>query len=497
MQKLFSTFVGLALFYCHANSQNRSNLWLLGGNYSFTDYYTQIDFSNGFADTSRDYRTMTMYNTNASICDTNGNLLFYTNGQWIANFKGDTIKNSEHFNPGYLTDTFYQHGLGATQAALILPHPQANCLYDLFHVSEQFSDGSEPRALYLGRSTVDMCLNNGEGEMMLKNQHLIDDSLIWGRLTATKHGNGRDWWVVSHEWNTQRYYLFLLTPDSTYGPFTQTIGQIHKVDNFGMASFSPDGNYYAMISPVYDHKLDILKFDRCTGFFTDVIVSEVLPDTSTYWWMSVAFSPDSRFLYAIQIKEIWQYDLWASDVQASKVLVAVYEPFLAPFYTDFFLAQLAPDNKIYISTVNFDSLIHVIDQPNESGAACNVLQNQNGVWLPTDNVSLPNLPNYDLGVLPGSPCDTLTTTSGITFQIFNFTVQPNPVSDWLNIIYHTEQDAVFELVDLHGHRVAQVQLYHYFKNRLLNVKKLPAGLYAYSIKIKGEKMKEGKVAVSR
>src|SRR5918911_3202100 len=127
----FVIILFLGIFHSISYSQNRGNIWLLGGNYSFTDYYTRLDFSNGFPDTLKDYRTMTMFNSNASICDTNGNLLFYTNGQWIANYNGDTVLNSEHFNPGYISDTFYHHGLGMIQAALILPHPESNSLYDI------------------------------------------------------------------------------------------------------------------------------------------------------------------------------------------------------------------------------------------------------------------------------------------------------------------------------------------------------------------------------
>lgn len=488
----------MVTIYSNVYSQNRGNVWMIGNDY-YEFHNGGEDFNSGMLDTFSLFRHMSMFTTHGMICDTNGNLLMYTNGQWIANGTHDTIKNSEHFNPGYITDTFYCapicYGSGINQGALILPHPGSLVLYDIFHLSGDFINNFKAQSFHLGHSVVDMSLNNGEGEMILKDDHLIDDTLTFGRLTACKHANGRDWWLIHHQFNTDRYYKFLITPDSIFGPFSQDIGQSIYSDNSGLACFSPDGNYYAMISPVDNHNLDILKFDRCSGEFTDVIVSEVLPSFPTYWWLSVAFSPSSRFLYASSLDEIWQYDLQAVDVLGSKKLVATWDTLYAIFTTQFFLSQLAPDSKIYFSTAGSDSLQHVINQPDEEGIACEVLQNFNGIKLPTDNVSLPNLPNYDLGALPGSPCDTLTGIADLGFSIADLRVQPNPASDWLNIVYRTNEDAVFELFDLYGHPMAEVQLYRYFKNRLLRVSALPAGVYAYQIKVSGEKVKEGKVAV--
>jgi hypothetical protein len=54
---------------------------------------------------------------------------------------------------------------------------------------------------------------------------------------------------------------------------------------------------------------------------------------------------------------------------------------------------------------------------------------------------------------------------------------------------------VFELYDLPGHGMAQVQWFHYFKNRLLNVQRLPDGSYGYTINVLGKRVQSGKAAV--
>ncbi|MBX7139873.1 MAG: T9SS type A sorting domain-containing protein [Chitinophagales bacterium] len=497
MRKIACIAASVLLLIPFARGQKQENIWMLGGNYYQPQYYCGLDYSDGEPDTFRIHREMPFFITNASICDTAGNLLFYTNGQWIANRNHDSLQNCNNFNPGYASDVYYtlngiSTGLGIVQGAIVLPSPVGANLYDLFYVTFEFINNFKAQPFHLSHSVVDMTLDSGLGGITVKNELLVEDTLTNGRLTACRHGNGRDWWIVSHQFNTSQYYIFELTASGEVSePKYQTIGQSIYNDNGGQSCFSPNGSKYATISPL-DGKLDILDFDRCTGVFSNPI-STALPLNNTPWWMGCAFSPNSRFLYVNSLFEIYQFDMQAADILQSKTLVATWDTFSSPFYTWFFLPQLAPDNKIYIVTWGSDSVLHVIDRPDEQGIACNILQNE--VKLPVDNSTIPNFPNYDLGALPGSPCDTLTATSNIKLQTANFTVQPNPASDWLNIVYRTNEDAVFELFDLYGHRVADVQLYSYFKNRLLRVSALPAGVYAYQIKVSGEKIKEGKVAV--
>ena len=76
--------------------------------------------------------------------------------------------------------------------------------------------------------------------------------------------------------------------------------------------------------------------------------------------------------------------------------------------------QLAPNGKIYICTgISTGRYYHVINNPDEAGIACNV--QQFGLQLTTwyDN-TMPNFPNFRLGALKGSPCDTLGIEAGVT-----------------------------------------------------------------------------------
>ncbi len=65
----------------------------------------------------------------------------------------------------------------------------------------------------------------------------------------------------------------------------------------------------------------------------------------------------------------------------------------------------------------------------------------------------------------------------------------------MNIVYDLKSDASFELFDLYGRKVAAVSLFHYFKNRTLDVHGLAEGVYAYTIKSKNEVLYTGKLVV--
>ena len=213
-------------------AQNRTNVWELG-TYTIVATYPKcgLDFSNGTADTFSLVRPMGMFITNASMCDTDGNLIFYTNGIWIGNRNHDTLKNSDNFNPRFWTDYYSPDGLGACQAVVIIPRPDHSKEYFIFHITGQSIDidgDLEVQPTYLSVSKVNMSLDNGLGGIPLnwKNKHVVDDTLVWGRLTACKHANGRDWWIISHKAFSDLYYEFLVNPDTILGPYVQHIGSI-------------------------------------------------------------------------------------------------------------------------------------------------------------------------------------------------------------------------------------------------------------------------------
>lgn len=499
MKKGFATIIAVTYIFCfQAICQNRDNIWMLGGA-TINPYYPKggLDFNSGDADTFSVVRPLPFFNTNAGICDTLGQELFYTNGIWIENKNHDTLQNSWMFNPGTFTDEGAYSGLGLTQACLIVPRPLHESEYYLFHVSGEFylhNGQSDGGPLNFSYSLVDMNLDSGLGGIPAdkKSIHLIDDSVMQGRITACKHANGRDWWVVTKENYTNKYYKFLVTPD-TIQLFEQYVGfPLISNDVLGMAVFSPDGSKYAIINN--DNTAELYDFDRCTGELSNPVALQVSDSLAPWLSLGGAFSPNSRFFYANTYKKIWQYDTWANDVQTSAIKVAEWDS--ANYYGInmwFFQEQLAPDNRIYVSTYNGLRTVHYINYPDSLGIDCNVIQH--GLDLSTANLSLPNLPNYGIGPLAGSPCDTLLNHFQTIAQDFQIKFSPNPASSLLNIEYHSNEVLQFKLFDVIGVLKKEITLYPYFRNRMLHVEDLAEGIYLAVVTSQDKIVKTEKVVV--
>ncbi|MEO0311276.1 MAG: hypothetical protein RIQ89_933, partial [Bacteroidota bacterium] len=173
------------LMVVQLNAQNRDKVWMLG---FYANQNMGISFDNGSVDTFSLIRDLGFFITNASICDTAGNLLFYTNGQLLYNRFHQPMLNSSNFNPG--TATFdpglYPYGLNIEQGVLVLPHPDSSNLYDLFHISSEYFPAynvNQAQPLNLMHTVIDMNLDSGKGGITsIKNEVIISDTLSHGGL---------------------------------------------------------------------------------------------------------------------------------------------------------------------------------------------------------------------------------------------------------------------------------------------------------------------------
>lgn len=390
-------------------SQKHDNVWLMGyfgGSQSPQDTFLGIsifDFES-LCDpqiTNNQEIELNFEDTHVSISDEAGNLLFYSNGIFINDASHQLMQNGDNINAWEIG------GQDVPQGALVIPFPNNPDQYFLFHEVDSYVDGWGLAIVALEYSLIDMTLNNGLGAVTLKKEQLISDTLDYGKLTATKHANGRDWWILVQELNTNKYYRILLSPEGIEVVDKQSLGT--KVETgFGAGVFSPRGDFFAKVDLVggvfADDFLNIYEFDRCTGLMSNPINNINLG--SGAFTGGIAISPNSRFLYVSSYDYIYQFDLWAPDIEDSKVTVAEYDGFEEPFPTRFYQMQLAPNGKIYVSIPSSVWYLHEIHHPNEKGLACNVTQHS--LRLPTLNgFSIPNFPNYHLGPIDNSPCDTL------------------------------------------------------------------------------------------
>ena len=482
-------------------AQQHDNIWLFG--YS-SDPDTSIfggsvlDFNKQPTDIFYQYREMNFDVTNASICDTSGNLLFYTNGIYIADASHQPMENGDGINLGEYADNHQIYGYILDQGAFAIPKPSSKSLYYLFHSAKDYPNTQvsyhSPKLYY---SLINMNLNNGLGSVVEKNQIVIDDILMAGNITATKHSNGRDWWILVRKYESNQYYRLLVSPDGIDNQGIQEIGISFSI-GIGQSVFSPDGSKYVVYNGNYIWEgglLNIYDFDRCSGLLSDPIQAANIDSAYT---LGAAISTNSRYLYLSSFNYIYQYDLEANDILGSKDTVAVYDGYelkIAPTIgipTRFSLMQLAPDGKIYISIPGGVNVLHVINNPNEAGEACDVAQHS--VFLPTYNSrTMPNFPNYRLGA-SSEPCDSIVSTNDIFFVNENIKVYPNPTKGTIHLELNreTESNREFLLYDMTGKFVTSYLIPKGQKRVNFNIATLQSGIYYYKCKLE-EGTSNGKI----
>ncbi|MFD2513778.1 YncE family protein [Pontibacter locisalis] len=308
--------------------------------------------------------------------DKDGNLVLYTNGITVWNRDHKVMPNGNGL----------MGGKSSTQSALILPKPGSDNIYYIFTTDIQAqSDG-------LRYSIVDMNKDNGKGDLVYKNNFIIAPATE--KLTAVKHSNGRDWWVLAHRWNSNGYMAFLINDEGvTTQPVMSMVGTVHGGPNrkaIGYLVPSPDGTRLAAALWNDDSNFEILKFDRSTGKVSDPILLKGFSEA-----YGVAFSPDGSKLYGTTYGkedgkgQVVQFDLTAGNQDAiakSAVVVGVSgSPKVGAL-------QLGPDGRIYMARKD-NYYLGVIHNPNQKGTASNYVDNGFHLGKQKSDLGLPNFPH--------------------------------------------------------------------------------------------------------
>ncbi len=418
---------------------------------------------------------------NCSISDSLDNLLFYSNGLAIFNAQHDTMQNSKGFNNGvYIDDN--DKSFGVVQTVLALPHPKLNYLYYLFHsVPEIYGSAVQPNSLKY--SVIDMRLDSGRGAVIEKNVPIINDWICKGYITACKHANGKDWWILTPKLQQGAYYRTLFTGDSIYPPIKQVIGPAGSAFQGGFARFSQDGSTYFLHDDTNaaNSKIQIYDFDRCTGLLSNLRILTV-PVISQEWLYGISTSPNSRYLYINGSNRIFQYDLKSQDISASQQIVANYDGYICSFppnpqtfgQSGFYWSQIGPDDKIYICSFGMTNVYHVIDYPDSAGLACHV--RQHGIAFPTFmDFSIPNFPNYRLGESP-LQCYGVAVQDEIRNK--EITVYPNPATQRIYLASTSIQGkAEIAIYNALGQEVYRENAVFSGQEKAISIQNLPQGAY--------------------
>lgn len=339
---LFTLFL---LFTTIAFSQQEASNWYfgLGGGIKFLADGSVTPYPRS---------AMTAQHGCATISDANGNLLFYSNGEQIWNKNHQVMSNGSN-----LFGSIY-----STQSVFILKKPGSS---HLFYVFTQDIVANDRGFRY---SVVDMNLDGGLGAVTAtKNVLLYTPSCL--KIAVVNHANGVDYWVVTHGWNSNTFYSYLVTASGISNtPVLSNSGSVidntpaGPIDASGGMKISPDGSKLALCNPfLYD--LELFNFNTTSGTVSNAnIILKEIPH-SVY---SVEFSSNSKVLYASLTTDgiLYQFDLNSTNIASSKIEIA-------KTYVNNGDLQMGINNKIYLTAFFGDSSkLSVINSPDVLGSGC-------------------------------------------------------------------------------------------------------------------------------
>jgi hypothetical protein len=366
MRKIYLLFF-VILIPGFAISQGEANFWYFGVNAGLNfNYNPPIAVTDGAIVTPEG---------SAVACDASGQLLFYTDGVTVWNKQHQILCNGNNLLGGEST----------TQSSLIVQKPGSNSIYYLFTIEQ-----AENITWRLSYSEVDMALDGGLGGITT-NKNVVIFSPVGEKITAVKHANNQDLWIISHDKFSNRYLTFNVK-SSGVNP-NPTILNAGSIDNYSSGGIASPNTGYLKASPLGDkiacaftnvNKVDILNFNNATGSLSyDFTINNVaLP-------YGVEFSPNGELLYISGIipPSIKQYNL--SLTNASQIInTSISLPIELNPYT--YSLQLGIDGKIYCDR-NIHEYLDCIQNPNSIGTACNYLAN--AVYLEGKKTQL-GLPNF-------------------------------------------------------------------------------------------------------
>lgn len=383
-------FLFVLLWINGVYSQKRNNIWPFGikAGLNFNTSQPTLFNSNANAEALPYYIS--------SICDKDGNLMFYTDGRKVWN--RDNFELPKYKNWWFLS--------GDTLMPLICPYPGSDTLFYLFGVGDGINQ-------YEVQYITMRMRNSGDIEEVIyprptdpKTFHtkLISDASLM--LTGTSHCNQKDYWIVTHAQGS--LYSFLVSssgvnPVPVVTPIPSSILPFQKLEP-KLSNLKISANSEKLAIPIMEQsKILVYDFDNYTGKFSNPIKLD-LPENTTL--DDIELSPDGSKLYigysgpdadepTITGHIVAQMDLEAgskSQIEASFVpLTELPDRETCTPHVCFLIyrtLQLGPDGKIYVSMrfaddakIKLDQTLTVIEDPNKAGINCRYRRNNISIGI--------------------------------------------------------------------------------------------------------------------
>lgn len=453
MSKYFITLFMLALTITTIAQNQMYNLWYFGG-------YSGLDFSNGDPIAIAGGQ-ITGLEGCATICNDQGDLLFYTDGQKVYNSNHEVMENG---------DNLMGHWSSA-QSALILPvlsqlPRNQGKLYYIFTTDDSAEQHLSDGWRY---SIVDMSLDGGLGAITNYKNILLCE-MVTERQVAIPHSNNQDIWIVGHRWNSNEFIAYLITNQGISAtPVVSAIGPVNQ------GGWSPNPVYNGWINAagfiktnlagdkiaVTQHDLgqfEVYDFDNSTGIISNYRASQSFPRA-----YGIEFSPDGSKLYGT-------YDIYTNSSKVIQFDLDVENPLenyaVVGSCSRASGLQLAINGKIYVARTG-SSFLAEISNPNESGVDCGFNANAIDLVYTESEAGLPSMYYY-----PGFMVNDENINTDIRASVY-----PNPCIENLTIEY----DGEFNVKIYNSKGQLVTSLMNQYEQCVINSSKYKNGLYLINI----------------
>lgn len=316
----------------------------------------------------------------ASVASAAGNLLFYTDGSSVWDQTNSVMGNGTSMGGNNST----------TQSALIVRQPGSTTIYYIFSLGV---------TSFLRYSVVDMSLAAGMGSVTVNSAGISSGNTE--KLTAVKHCNGTDIWVIVCTYTPGLVNAYLVTAAGVNTTPVASMVPGLTAAALGNLKTSPNGSKIAFAN--YGNNVQICDFNNSTGIASNVIT---LSSVTSGGFYGAEFSPDGTKLYSGTSSSpftLFQWDLCAGSPAA--IVASEYSVAAA---SELWGMQLAPDGKIYIAKFSVPFL-STITNPNGPGPAFTFTDV--GVSLGS-GLSRLNLPNF-MGSEFNPPLPPFTWTTNL------------------------------------------------------------------------------------
>lgn len=371
MTKIFTFLICTFAFIISANSQNEASNWYFGEN-------AGINFNvfTGTVSSVSDGKIKTIEGC-ASISNSAGELLFYTDGVTVYNKSHNLMANGN----GLLGDE------SSTQSAIVVPKPNDPNIYYIFTVGSNQTDSG------LNYSIVNMAANSGLGQITSKNIPLLQ-TCAEKIAAVVKDCDTKSIWVIAYGNSTgvtripiDTFFAFEINLTGVNSTPVKSTTAIQVEDARGYLKLSPDGTKLACANS--RSGMYLFDFNSDTGIVSNPLRLQIGSVSNNPY--GVEFSPSSELLYVTASNDYFnntnplennvpsnhssaliQYNLKAPDIIGSQVIIDTRQLYRGAL-------QLGPNGKIYRalsdtynSGVNY---LGVINNPDNLGLAANYQHN--------------------------------------------------------------------------------------------------------------------------